>query len=63
MNISSKYMIFWMAVVTGAFIADYTGLLKMMELDGMSFMVGLIVGFLIMKLAPPVQEKKPEEKP
>ena len=62
MNLSSRYMIFWIAIVTIAFVVDYLGLLQQAELDGKSFFIGLIVGFVIMKFAPNVQTSENEGK-
>lgn len=62
MNFSSKYMFFWMTLAVLAFGVDYLGLFEKMQIHGNSFAVGLVVGFIVMKLAPKVQDAKPEGK-
>ncbi len=56
MKLSSKYMVFWITVVTVAFGLDYFQVLQRFDLHPDSFIIGVVVGFIVMKVAPDVHE-------
>ena len=53
MKLSSKYMAYWVCVFVVVYLIDSFQLLPMVGIDERSLFFGLIIGFLLMKLAPP----------
>jgi len=52
MNFSKKYMMFWCVIILAAVLADVFDVFAKLEVDGNSFVYGLLIGFVIMKFAP-----------
>ncbi len=62
MNFSTKYLVYWAVVIGCAFLADVFDVFGKLNIDGSSFVYGLLLGFVIMKFAPPVADSGKEEK-
>jgi len=61
MNLTKKYMMFWCAIILAAVLADVFDVFATLEIDGNSFVYGLLIGFVIMKFAPTVRDSEDKE--
>jgi len=55
-------MMFWCAIILVAVLADVFDVFATLEIDGNSFVYGLLIGFVIMKFAPTVRDSEDKEK-
>ncbi len=62
MHFSKKYMMFWCGIILAAVLADVFDVFATLEIEGNSFVYGLLIGFIIMKFAPTVRDSEDKEK-
>ena len=62
MGFSKKYLFYWALVIAAAVLADWMNLFEKYEIEGASFIYGLLLGFLIMKFMPLVKLSETQSK-